>query len=156
MNSAKLTANEFLLSPEERREAATIMQAAIQISRFTGPLPRPEELAKYEQILPGAADRIIRMAEQQSTHRQSLEVVVIGGNATTQKWGLACAFIIAMSAIWGGIWISLKGMSGTGLTAIIVALVALVSVFVYGKSGQKKELAKKSEELVPNQPQDQP
>ena len=49
MNSAKLTANEFLLSPEERREAATIMQAAIQISRFTGPLPRPEELAKYER-----------------------------------------------------------------------------------------------------------
>ena len=61
-----------------------------------------------------------------------------------------------MSAIWGGIWISLQGMSGAGLTAIIVAHVALVSVFVYGKSGQKNELAKKSEELVPNQPQGQP
>lgn len=144
------------MSPEERREAATIMQAAIQISRFTGPLPPPEELAKYEQILAGAADRIIRMAEQQSKHRQSLEAVVIGGNATTQKWGLACAFTIAMSAIWGGIWISLKGMSGAGLTAIIVALVSLVGVFVYGKSGQKKELARKAGEFDPNQPQATP
>lgn len=144
------------MSPEERREAATIMQAAIQISRFTGPLPPPEELAKYEQILAGAADRIIRMAEQQSKHRQSLEAVVIGGNATTQKWGLACAFAIAMSAIWGGIWISLKGMSGAGLTAIIVALVSLVGVFVYGKSGQKKELARKSGEFDTNQPQATP
>lgn len=85
-------------------------------------------------------------------HRQGLEAVAIEGNVTTQKWGLACAFIIALSAIWGGIWISLKGMSGAGLTAIIAALVALVGVFVYGKSGQKKELAEKSEALAPNQP----
>jgi uncharacterized membrane protein len=127
-------------------------QAAIQISRtFSGPLPPPEELAKYERILPGAADRIIRMAEQQGTHRQDLESVALGANVTTQKWGLACAFVIAMSAIWGGVWISLKGMSGAGLTAIIGALAALVGVFVYGKSEQRKQLAKKSEALTPSE-----
>ncbi|MBZ5704213.1 MAG: DUF2335 domain-containing protein [Acidobacteriia bacterium] len=139
------------MSPEERRrEAAAIREAAIEISRYhSGPLPPPEDLAKYEQILAGAADRIIRMAEQQSTHRQHLEKVAIESNASTQKWGLVCAFIIAMSAIWGGIWLSLKGMSGAGLATIIGALVALVAVFVYGKSGQKKELQKKAEELMP-------
>jgi uncharacterized membrane protein len=89
------------------------------------------------------------MAEQQAAHRQRLETVAIGSNATTQKWGLACAFIIAMSAICGGIWLSLRGMSGTGLTAIIGALVALVGVFVYGKSEQKKELAEKAEGVAP-------
>lgn len=139
------------MSPEEKREAAAIIRAAVEISRFSGPLPPPEDLAKYEQILPGAADRIIRMAEQQAAHRQGLETVVVGANAAIQKWGLASAFIIAMSAIWGGIWLSLRGMSGAGLTAIIGALVALVGVFVYGKSEQKKELTKKSEELVPTQ-----
>lgn len=128
-----------------------MLQAAIEISRYSGPLPPPEALAKYEQIFPGSADRIIRMAEQQATHRQGMEKVVVGSNAITQKWGLACAFVIAMSAIWGGIWLSLKGMSGVGLTAIIGALAALVGVFVYGKSEQKKELSKKSEELLPPQ-----
>jgi len=137
------------VSPDEQREAARIIASAIEISRFSGPLPPPEELAKYDRILPGAADRIIRMAEQQSVHRQNLETVVIGANATTQKWGLACAFVIAMSAVWGGIWISLKGMSGAGLTTIIGALAALVGVFVYGKSQQKKELAEKQEALAP-------
>jgi uncharacterized membrane protein len=125
------------------------VRAAVEISRFSGPLPPPEELAKYERILPGSADRIIRMAEQQATHRQHLEKVVVGSNASTQKWGLGCAFIIAMIAICGGVWLSLKGMSGAGLTSIISALAALVGVFVYGKSGQKEELKKKSEELVP-------
>ncbi len=127
-----------------------MMRAAIEIS-YSGPLPPPEALAKYEQILPGAADRILRMAEEQSAHRQHLEKVVIGSNSSTQQRGLVCAFIIAMSAICGGVWLSLKGMSGTGLTAIIGALGALVGVFVYGKSEQKKELKSKSEELPPTQ-----
>ena len=30
---------------------------------FSGPLPPPEIIEKYESILPGAADRIIRLAE---------------------------------------------------------------------------------------------
>jgi len=141
------------VSPEEKR--AAIIQTSL-ISQFSGPLPPPEELAKYDRILPGSADRIIRMAEQQSTHRQDLESVVIGANASNQKWGLICAFIVAMSAIWGGVWISLKGMSGAGLTAIITALAALVAVFVYGKSQQRRELQDKEEALIPKQPTQSP
>ena len=134
------------MSPEEKRAEAIL--AAVEISRFSGPLPHPEDLAKYEQVLPGAADRIIRMAEQQAAHRQNLEKAVIFANVTIQKWGLGSAFVLAMTAIGGGIWLTAKGMSGAGLTAIISALAALVGVFIYGKSGQKKELREKSEALM--------
>jgi uncharacterized membrane protein len=116
-------------------------------AEFSGPLPPPEYLAKYEQVLAGSANRIIRMAEQQSSHRQHLEKIAIESNADIQKWGLACAFIIAMTAIVGGIWLSFRGMSGAGLTSIITALAALVGVFVYGKHQQNAELKEKSEEL---------
>ena len=34
------------------------------------PLPPPEEFAKYEEILTGAADRILSIAERQAGHRQ--------------------------------------------------------------------------------------
>ena len=88
------------------------------------------------------------MAEQQSAHRQNLERVVVESNAAVQKWGLVCAFVIALSAIVGGIWLSLKGMSGVGLVSIISALVALVGVFIYGKSAEHKELKTKSDELT--------
>ena len=91
------------------------------------------------------------MAEQQAAHRQDLERAVVFSNVTIQKWGLGSAFALAMTAIGGGIWLSLKGMSGAGLTAIISALAALVGVFVYGKSGQKKELREKSEALRPKE-----
>lgn len=33
-------------------------------ARWRGPLPPPTELEKIEQIIPGAADRLLRMAEQ--------------------------------------------------------------------------------------------
>lgn len=137
------------MSPEDKeRRAEAIIQFAAQISKFSGPLPPPEVLAKYNNILPGAAERIIKMAETQQGHRQNLEKTVIGSNATTQKLGLAAAFVIAMTAIGGGIWLASKGMSGSGLTAIISALAALVGVFIYGKAEQKKELKEKSEAFV--------
>jgi uncharacterized membrane protein len=139
------------VSPEERHRAE-ILHAAVEISRFSGPLPHPEDLAKYEQVLPGSADRIISMAEHQAEHRRNLEKTVILSNVTLQQWGLACAFILAMTAISGGIWLSLRGMSGVGLTAIISALAALVGVFVYGKSEQKKELREKAGALPPERP----
>lgn len=96
------------MSPEEKR-AEAIFQAAVEVSRFSGPLPHPEDLAKYEQVLPGAADRIIRMAEQQAAHRQSLEKAAILSSVTMQKWGLGSAFVLAMTAIGGGICLSLIG-----------------------------------------------
>ena len=136
------------MSSEEKRETIAMLQAAVEVSRYSGPLPRPEDLAKYEQVLPGSADRIIRMAEQQATHRQNLEKLVVESNTGIQKWGLVCAFVIALSAIVGGVLLSLKGMSGAGLASIIGALAALVGVFVYGKSAQRKELREKSEELA--------
>ena len=44
---------------------------------YTGPLPLPEHLEKYESINPGTAERIIAMAERQAAHRQELEAVVV-------------------------------------------------------------------------------
>ncbi len=42
-------------------------------SSFEGPLPPPEMLGVYEAVSPGAAERIISMAEDQQRHRMSVE-----------------------------------------------------------------------------------
>ena len=41
--------------------------------QFSGLLPHPKILQEYEQVYPGAANRIIKMAEDQSQHRQKIE-----------------------------------------------------------------------------------
>ena len=58
-----------------------------------GPLPPPKQLSEYEEICPGAAERIIQMAESQITHRQELEKLAANTNARNSLLGICCGFI---------------------------------------------------------------
>ncbi len=115
---------------------------------FSGPLPPPEALERYNQILPGAAERIIAMAESQHSHRLELEKHVITSNVSAQKLGTVLGFIVAMTVVIGGMFLVHEGKSGEGLAAILTALASLVGVFLYSKHEQQKDLAKKTEALA--------
>lgn len=115
---------------------------------FSGPLPPPEVLDKYNQVVPGLAERILTMAEQQSSHRQQLERTVVESNAFVQKLGPFFGFVVAMTAVVGGIILIEKGRDGYGLAAIITALASLAGVFIYGKTKQKSELEAKATDFV--------
>ena len=56
--------------PDVQTEAQTQLIAA-KSETFEGPLPHPDILARYENILPGIADRIVRMAEAEHNARHS-------------------------------------------------------------------------------------
>lgn len=54
---------------------------------FSGPLPPPSLLARYSEIIPNGAERIMAMAERQSEHREKLEARVVNGNVASQTRG---------------------------------------------------------------------
>jgi len=108
-----------------QRQQQAMMTKVARAYSFSGPLPPPEVLEKYNQVAPGLAERIISMAEKQSTHRQGLERTVVESNAYVQKVGPFLGFIVAMTAVGGGIELILKGKDGYGLAAIIGALASL-------------------------------
>ena len=54
-----------------------------QSTSFSGPLPHPEILERYNSAVPGGAERIIAMAEKQSDHRMRLE-----SSALSPAWKL--------------------------------------------------------------------
>ena len=114
---------------------------------FSGPLPPPEVLTKYNEALPNAAERILVMAEQQAAHRRLQEDRVVRGNVRNQLTGSIFAFLLGMTAIGGGIYLIAIGKDVTGLTAIITALVSLASIFIVGRRGQEKERRQKGNEL---------
>lgn len=134
-----------------QRQQNSMMRIAAKGYAFSGPLPPPEALEKYNQALPGAAERIIKMAEEQSKHRQHLEKTVIESNAFVQKIGPFLGFVVAMTVVAGGFYLVAKGKDGYGIAAIIAALASLVGVFVYAKSKQKKGLRDKAEDFVKSQ-----
>lgn len=118
---------------------------------FSGPLPPPNVLSGYEDVLPGAADRIISMAEKQSEHRQELERLGTAASIDAMKrqfqearCGQICAVIVALALIGGGVYLAKIGhpwegtaMGGGGVIGG-VGLQALVGTFLKGRSDDSK------------------
>jgi uncharacterized membrane protein len=134
-------------APKQDENTQTITQIKAQISSFSGPLPPPNILAQYNEIIPNGADRILAMAERQSAHRESMESQVVKENLAAQRRGSWFAFILALSAILGGVILIYFGKNASGLAAIITALASLAGVFFYSKYEQRKERVQKATAL---------
>ena len=69
--------------------------------KFSGPLPPPEMLAQYEDVVPGAAERIIVITEEQHRHRMSVEIhwlTLIREGIRVETIGQYSALIIAVAS----------------------------------------------------------
>jgi uncharacterized membrane protein len=119
---------------------------------FSGPLPHPAILEKYNEIIPGGAERILAMAEHQSAHREHLERTVVEGNVKSQARGTLYGFIICLVSIVGGFALLFEGKNAQGLAAIISSLAALAGVFVYGRYKQAKERTDKADAIASRRP----
>lgn len=131
-------------------KVANVIRGLVSISRishveahFSGPLPHPAMLAKYEEILPGSADRIVASGESQMQHRHSLEAAVVHANNRRESWGLIIAGILAFVALVGSLILIYTGKSLEGLATIIGETVILVWVFLRAqKSGQEERMTR--------------
>jgi len=103
-----------------------------QQSRFSGPIPPPEILDKYNSIIPNGAERIMSMAERQSAHRIMQEAKVISASSRDSFLGIVSGLIISTAAfIIAGFGFYL-GHPVAAATICTVDLAAIVGVFIYG------------------------
>nr|WP_297936703.1 DUF2335 domain-containing protein [uncultured Lachnoclostridium sp.] len=49
---------------EKKSASISDKESQLLVQQYKGPIPSADELEKYEKILPGAADRILKMAEK--------------------------------------------------------------------------------------------
>jgi len=145
------------LTDEQKKKLKAKFSSVVCVSRtysqsilHAGPLPPPSDFAEYEKVLNGSANRILSMAENQASHRQDIEDKIINSNCFCQKLGVVSASIITLVAIIGSIILIYKGRNTAGLVVMLGALGSLVSVFIYGKSKQKKELEEKDQAIKTN------
>lgn len=113
---------------------------------FEGPLPPPEILIRYNDAVPDAAERILRMAERNQEHRQRLEAVVIPAKVRSESRGQLIGLTLALAVIGCGTYVIAIGASGYGFAMILSDLAALVSVFVYVDYRKRKELDRKRDD----------
>lgn len=100
-------------------------------------------LAEYERVLPGSAERIIRMAERplemgesQMHHRQALETTVIRSDIRRSWAGLVVAALLSFVVLGGGIFLAYKGSEVAGLGSVLGGAAVLAAVFFKAKSSR--------------------
>ena len=89
-------------------------------ARFAGPLPPPQLFEGYERVCPGAADRILTMAELQTRSRVEQENKVIAEDTRLSRHGQVYAFVLGLSAIIGGVVLGVVGQPVLGGTLITI------------------------------------
>lgn len=97
-------------------------------------------MQQYDDVLPGAADRVIAMAERQSEHRIKLETKVISWDVRRANGGLAAGFIIALAFLAAAVFLIVEGHRIEGTILGTIDLVSLVGTFVYGSIARRREL----------------
>ena len=112
---------------------------------FSGPLPPPQVLSQYEQIVPGAAKRILAMAEKQSRHRREMEASVIGSDVRNSRLGLYFGFSIGVCGLVCSVVIAIFGQPWAAGLIGVGTLVSLVGTFVYGSKQRREEREQKAQ-----------
>lgn len=131
-------------SKEDKRIAAVLHSYR---ESFSGPLPPPEILLKYEQTCKGAAHRIIKMAENQSIHRQELERKVIKSNISNERIGMNYTFLLTIALIISGVILSLFDKKIESYFALFGPTVWHAGNYVYRKYIEKEEPKRKEREI---------
>jgi Predicted membrane protein len=117
----------------------------VQKSEFHGPLPPPELLRQYNDIIPDAAERIMLLFEQQAAHRMDLERRTIYGDNKRAGWGIVCGTVVSLTVLGAATYLVATGHDWAGATLAGIDIAGIVGVFVYGTNIRRKEREAKRE-----------
>ena len=107
--------------------------ASSQTVMVSGPLPSAEEFSKYEQSIPGTAERILVMAESEVKHRHEVEKIAVKTTARLNTSGQILGFILSVLSL-GAVGLSIFfAQPAASIAPAIVAITGLVSIFTNRK-----------------------
>lgn len=138
--TVKKEIENIVTDPKQRKR---ILQVINSITFYSGPLPSPDFLRQYNEILPGLGERIVTMAEKQSEHRMQLEKIVIPNQVSESRRGQFFGLLIASICIISSFVLAMYGHDVVAGVVGGATVVGLVTVFVYGKKSQERDLRKK-------------
>lgn len=130
-------------APAEPRAVAVAQQVSLE--QFQGPLPHPDILQRYDEIVPGAAQMILQEFQSQSEHRRALEDMAVSSSCKREARGQWFALIIALAVIACSGLAFWKGYSAEAASSTVLTVLSLVYAFLYGVRSQRQERERKAQ-----------
>ncbi len=107
---------------------------------FSGPVPTPEVIEKYEKIYPGAAKIIFDKWDLQVKHRHHIEKSVVWSDNVKSIFGVVFGFIIDLSTVGGGIYLILNQVILLGLIVLVLGVgMVIFSVLISRKNNNSNQ-----------------
>lgn len=75
--------------------------AIVEAASFKGPIPPPSLFGQYEEVLPGSADRILALTENQQSHRHKCEMEVLNAKKSVARRGQWMGFGLGICGLVG-------------------------------------------------------
>ncbi len=111
-------------------------------SFYQGVIPKAEELAKYEQIQPGFASRIIKMTEDEGAHRRKMERRVINNTIAGTFFGQVLGFLSVIGVLYLCYFAFDKGHATQAATVAVAVLIGLGGAFKFFGNTQQQPASK--------------
>lgn len=125
--------------PAIDQQSAVVAQSLTVSAKWQGPLPHPNDLARFNAVIPNGADRIVTRWEEQGRHRQELETFVIHHDSARADRGQTYAFVIG---IFGLLVAGFLGYVHEGAAASVIGgggLASLTGGFIVGQITRRNE-----------------
>ncbi|MDQ3019945.1 MAG: DUF2335 domain-containing protein [Bacteroidota bacterium] len=118
---------------------------SISRSLFSGPLPPPETLIKYNTAYSKAAEVIIECFRKQVDHRMSIENKFMNTTSRNSTMGVISAALIGILGVAGGVFLLYSDKNISGFSTIILSVGSLVGIYLYGKNKTHTDIETKKQ-----------
>jgi uncharacterized membrane protein len=140
----------------ERLAGAAHAAVRQELSFFSGPLPPPEDLIKYNDVFPDCGKIIVEMAQKEQIHRHNTDNRRLDSDIITlAKRGQLIGGLLALVAVVGAIYLLANDKSITGLSVLGGVVLVFGGAFVYDRyqsrpskeSDEDQDESRKTQEL---------
>jgi uncharacterized membrane protein len=133
--------SDHRVEPARSQQAQQRIQVAIkQETQWSGPIPPPEVLDRLNQVIPGGAERVLKMAEKEQTHRIGIERDGLAASRDDARRGQYLGALISGTAIVGAVVTAVIGSPAIVPIALVgVPVVAIVNAIVNRRSNGKRQ-----------------
>jgi len=110
-----------------------------EMSVHSGPLPDPMILKLYNELVPGAAERILQMAEKEQLNRHQIDSQLTNSAIIMGYLGISFA-LISVTIISGLVYFAIiKGLDTTASAIGVGAIASVAGVFMIFKRSLKNK-----------------
>ena len=126
---------------------------------FQGPIPHPDLLKKYDEVVPGAAERILRLAEEEQQHRHQMDLNDADNNKKLlqlsesdlssahefRKRGQSFGFVICLICLFSALYATYVQMSWQIITGFLALPTASLIRAFFAPNDHKEQKQKSPE-----------